>query len=62
MQNEILKKLNAIEIENNIKILYAVESGSRGWGFASKDSDYDARFIYIHSTDWYLSIEKKRLY
>jgi predicted nucleotidyltransferase len=60
MQDVILDKLSAIEKENNIKILYAIESGSRGWGFASKDSDYDVRFIYTHPTDWYLSIEDKK--
>jgi predicted nucleotidyltransferase len=60
MRDIILDKLNEIEKENNIKILYAVESGSRGWGFASKDSDYDVRFIYIHPTDWYLSIDEKK--
>ncbi len=60
MQNIILNKLSTIEKENNIKILYAIESGSRGWGFASKDSDYDVRFIYTHHTDWYLSIEDKK--
>jgi len=46
MQNIIINKLNDIEKEHNIKILYAIESGSRGWGVASKDSDYDVRFIY----------------
>ncbi|HHV29504.1 MAG TPA: nucleotidyltransferase domain-containing protein [Clostridium sp.] len=60
MHEEILEKLKNIEEENDINILYAVESGSRGWGFASKDSDYDVRFIYIHPTDWYLSIEDKK--
>ncbi len=60
MRDEIISKLNAIEKEYNIKILYAIESGSRGWGFASKDSDYDVRFIYIHQADWYLSIEDKK--
>ncbi len=48
MQNVILEKLKYIEEENNVKILYAVESGSRGWGFASRDSDYDVRFIYCY--------------
>lgn len=60
MQDIIINKLRAIEKENTIKILYAIESGSRGWGFASKDSDYDVRFFYIHPTDWYLSIEDKK--
>lgn len=60
MKDAILKKLNAIEKEHEVRILYAVESGSRAWGFASKDSDYDVRFIYIHQVDWYLSLEEKR--
>jgi uncharacterized protein len=59
MYTEIMDKLKTIEQEHDIKILYAVESGSRGWGFASKDSDYDVRFIYVHPTDWYLTIEDK---
>lgn len=41
-------------------MLYAAEAGSRAWGFASPDSDYDIRFIYQHPVDWYLSIQKKR--
>ena len=60
MRDVIMNKLSEIEEENNIKILYAVESGSRGWGFASQDSDYDVRFIYAHNADWYLSIEDKK--
>lgn len=60
MFNTIKQKLMDTEKENDIKILYAVESGSRGWGFASKDSDYDCRFIYIHQPDWYLSIDEKK--
>jgi predicted nucleotidyltransferase len=60
MSKKINDKLYEIEKKHNIKILYAVESGSRGWGFASPDSDYDARFIYIHPVEWYLSIKEKR--
>jgi AraC-like DNA-binding protein len=39
---------------------FACESGSRAWGFASQDSDYDVRFMYVHTRDWYLSIEDRR--
>ncbi len=60
MYQEIMDKLVEIQKEHNIKILYALESGSRGWGFASKDSDYDVRFIYVHPTDWYLSVEERK--
>ena len=53
-------ELDKLEEEFNIKILYAVESGSRGWGFANEDSDYDVRFYYIRPLYDYLSIDKKR--
>ncbi|MDR1902964.1 MAG: nucleotidyltransferase domain-containing protein [Treponema sp.] len=56
----ISKKLSDIEKEHDIKIVYAVESGSRAWGFASLDSDYDVRFIYVHKKNWYLNILPKR--
>jgi predicted nucleotidyltransferase len=56
----ILDNLAHIEQQHHVRILYAVESGSRAWGFASRDSDYDVRFIYVHSLDWYLSIRDKR--
>lgn len=57
MFEEIKKELARIERESDIKILLAVESGSRAWGFASTDSDWDVRFIYIHRLDWYLKID-----
>lgn len=62
MGNEILQQLEKIEKEQNVKILYAVEAGSRGWGFASKDSDYDARFIFIRPLESYLSIDDPKDY
>lgn len=56
----IEKRLSDIENEYGVKILYACESGSRGWGFASPDSDYDVRFIYVHPRDWYLRLKDGR--
>jgi predicted nucleotidyltransferase len=62
IKNEILIRLKNVEIEHDVKILYAVESGSRAWGFESPNSDYDVRFIYVHPKEWYLdiNIENKR--
>lgn len=60
MKNLILNRLKELEIEHNIKILYACESGSRAWGFASPNSDWDVRFIYAHTQDWYLSIDDQK--
>jgi predicted nucleotidyltransferase len=62
IQREILHRLHATEKQEDVKILMAIESGSRAWGFASPNSDYDVRFIYARDTDWYLSVdlEKKR--
>ncbi len=60
IQEEILHRLKAAEKEHSVKILYACESGSRAWGFASPDSDYDVRFIYVHSQDYYLSFDVER--
>jgi predicted nucleotidyltransferase len=57
MIEEIKNELSKLEQLHRIKILYAVESGSRAWGFASTDSDWDVRFIYVHHPEWYLSIE-----
>ena len=57
---EIIRRLHAAEEEHNIRVLYACESGSRAWGFASPDSDYDVRFIYAHPVDWYLSFDVER--
>lgn len=51
--------LEGIEAEHGVRVLFACESGSRGWGFSSPDSDYDARFVYVHSRDWYLTVDER---
>lgn len=57
---EITDKLAEIEEKENVKILYAVESGSRAWGVASPDSDYDVRFIYVRTVKDYLRVQERR--
>lgn len=57
MKKIIIDKLRQIEKEEKIDILFAVESGSRAWGFPSTDSDYDVRFIYKRKTTDYLKIQ-----
>ncbi|MGI6154156.1 MAG: nucleotidyltransferase domain-containing protein [Christensenellaceae bacterium] len=56
----IKKHLSIIEKQENIRILYATESGSRAWGFPSPDSDYDVRFIYMRPKSFYLKLEKTK--
>jgi predicted nucleotidyltransferase len=58
MISRIQAALAVLETQHGIRILYACESGSRAWGFPSPDSDYDVRFLYVHSTDWYLRLDE----
>ncbi|HVH32915.1 MAG TPA: nucleotidyltransferase domain-containing protein [Tahibacter sp.] len=60
MTPQILAALAAIEREHAVRVLFAAESGSRAWGFASPDSDYDVRFVYVHARDWYLRLGEPR--
>ena len=60
MEELIKSKLREIEEKENVKILHSVESGSRAWGFASPDSDYDVRFIYVRPKEFYLRLDKTR--
>ena len=60
MDSIILNKLKDIEEKENVKIIMAVESGSRAWGFASPDSDYDVRFVYVRTMQDYLRLEKTK--
>lgn len=60
MVNRIQEKLVEIEERENVKVLLAVESGSRPWGFASPDSDYDVRFIYVRPMEDYLRLDEPK--
>ena len=60
MKTQIITHLKTLEREKGIRILYACETGSRAWGFPSRDSDYDVRLIYRHNLDWYLSLSDKK--
>lgn len=60
MTLQIQQKLKDIETQYGVTVLYACETGSRAWGFASPDSDYDVRMIYRHDLDWYLSLSEKK--
>jgi len=60
VRDRILEELRRIEDTENVKVLLAVESGSRAWGFASPDSDYDVRFIYVRRTEEYLKLKPVR--
>lgn len=57
---EIETRLRTISTDEDVRILLAVESGSRAWGFPSPDSDYDIRFVYVRRRDWYLQLRPAR--
>ncbi len=59
-REQIEEKLDEIEAKEQVKILHAVESGSRSWGFASPDSDYDVRFVYMRDLPYYLGLQEKK--
>ena len=58
--DRIAAEIGRIEREEEVRIVYACESGSRAWGFESSDSDYDVRFIYLHPADWYIAVAQRR--
>lgn len=57
---EINEELDKIERKEGVRILHAVESGSRAWGFASPDSDYDVRFVYVRPKEDYLRLDEPK--
>lgn len=60
MHDEIVSVLHDLERQQNFRILFAAESGSRAWGFASPDSDYDIRVVYVNPEAWYWSLDTKQ--
>ncbi|MBJ9977427.1 nucleotidyltransferase domain-containing protein [Pseudomonas sp. S75] len=60
MRARVLDELQRLEREHEVTVLYACESGSRAWGFASPDSDYDVRFVYVQRPEWYLRVDEPR--
>ena len=60
MAERIRSELSAIEREHGVKIVLAMESGSRAWGFPSQDSNYDVRFIYLRPVEDYLTVVPRR--
>ncbi|OYQ34903.1 hypothetical protein CHU95_10000 [Niveispirillum lacus] len=60
MRRRVETELERMETENGVTILFAIESGSRSWGFPSRDSDYDVRFVYLRPLADYLSVSSRR--
>ena len=56
----IESRLKYFEREYGIKILFAIENGSRAWKMASKNSDYDVRFVFKRNPEDYLAINKPK--
>ena len=59
MREKISELMDDIARENGIKILFAIENGSRAWDMASADSDYDIRFVFFRPVDDYLTLSPK---
>lgn len=53
---EVSRRLREVESRRDLRVVFACESGSRAWGFASKDSDFDVRFIFVRPVREYLKI------
>ena len=60
IRETILSELDKIEHQHGVRILHAVESGSRAWGFASPDSDYDVRFVYVRPEADYIRLDEPK--
>ena len=58
MKDKIKSICKNLETEKKIKILFAVENGSRAWRMSSNDSDYDVRFVFRRPLEKYIQINK----
>ena len=58
MKDKIKEICKAVEKEKNVKILFAVENGSRAWRMESRDSDYDVRFVFVRPLSEYIQINR----
>lgn len=56
IEQQIQNKLDDLQQQKGCRLLLAVESGSRAWGYASANSDYDVRCIYYYPQERYLSV------
>ena len=56
----IARRLAELAAGQGVRLLFAIESGSRAWGFPSADSDYDVRFVYARTGSDYLSVREFR--
>ena len=60
VRRAVAAELERMERAEDVRVLLAVESGSRAWGFASPDSDFDVRFVYVRPVEHYLRLEPAR--
>ncbi len=60
MREALVREIDALERGERVRVLLAVESGSRAWGMASEDSDYDVRCVYVRPTVDYLRLDDLR--
>jgi hypothetical protein len=57
--NRIRIAVATIWCDHAVRVLHAVETGSRAWGFATPASEHDARFVYAHPVQWNLGIDER---
>lgn len=57
---EIRRALESMAREHGLRTLFAVESGSRAWGFESADSDWDVRAVAVRPLEDYLRLGEPR--